>query len=642
MKTKKELSSADVRVMVAELQRFKGARIDKAYGLDHGTVMIKVRGEEKGTMFFDPKGFLFLSNKSRDAPDEPTSFAMLLRKRISGGRIENIEQHRFDRIVLLDISTGEGTHTLIMELFGGGNMILVKDGETIMPLFHRSWGHRSIRPRQEYVLPQDRPDPTSFDQETLGGIISASDRDIVRALTVDANFGGELAEEICNRSGIQKNTLAGDLIQEEKNRIWESWCQMITSFSSPEPYTVSQEEKLVGFSFLPLVRYSDLEKTQFQSLSDAVENYYDGGTWAQTEKITSAQNRIEQLGRQLEQQEKAISEFLEEAEQSKKKAELLFINYGQIEALLTNVSKAREMKFSWDEIAKELVERGMIKSLDPSERKIEMELEDETGKICIALDLSTSLEENASKLYEEGKKAKEKAKGAETALEETRHQLECIEDEEEQEEEEERKTHWFERYRWFITSPGNLAIAGRDATSNDRVVKRHMKADDRYAHADIHGAPSVVIKALDGQVDEQSLLEACHFSVINSKAWSAKIGSGDAYWVKPDQVSKTPNPGEFLAKGAFVIRGKRNFHRGLPLRAWVCEVEYQGQKLVVTCPPDRSGIARYVEIAPGEEEKSKAARRMAQMFNIPIDEAMRILPPGKIAIMKTSGFTEEE
>ena len=110
---------------------------------------------------------------------------------------------------------------------------------------------------------------------------------------------------------------------------------------------------------------------------------------------------------------------------------------------------------------------------------------------------------------------------------------------------------WFERFRWFITTDGEIAVGGKDARSNEQVVKKYLKNNDRYAHADIHGAPSIVVKNINGtQPSEQSMLEACNFSLSYSKAWGARVSGGHSFWVENDKVSKTPNTGEFLAKGA--------------------------------------------------------------------------------------------
>lgn len=47
-------------------------------------------------------------------------------------------------------------------------------------------------------------------------------------------------------------------------------------------------------------------------------------------------------------------------------------------------------------------------------------------------------------------------------------------------------------------------------------------------------------------------------SVCQSKAWEAKIVTS-AYWVNPDQVSKSAPTGEYLTTGSFMIRGKKNY-----------------------------------------------------------------------------------
>src|SRR5205807_2176696 len=104
------------------------------------------------------------------------------------------------------------------------------------------------------------------------------------------------------------------------------------------------------------------------------------------------------------------------------------------------------------------------------------------------------------------------------------------------------KAMWFEAYRWTLSSDGNLILGGRDARTNDQLVKKHLKEGDRYAHADIHGAPSTVIK--DGaRAPETTLREACEFALAYSKAWSAGLASGSAYWVLPEQVSKQSESG---------------------------------------------------------------------------------------------------
>jgi hypothetical protein len=168
-----------------------------------------------------------------------------------------------------------------------------------------------------------------------------------------------------------------------------------------------------------------------------------------------------------------------------------------------------------------------------------------------------------------------------------------------------------------------------------------MNTGDRYAHADIHGAPSVVAKKEgDEAVPETTLAEACHFALIYSKAWNAKIGAGSAYWVSAEQVSKTPQSGEFLAKGAFVVRGKRNILNDLPLECAVGEIEYEGARKIMGGPP--SAVAhrskRYCILVPGVRKISDVANELAEAFNVVVDDVLRHMPPGNVDIREKAGF----
>jgi len=170
-------------------------------------------------------------------------------------------------------------------------------------------------------------------------------------------------------------------------------------------------------------------------------------------------------------------------------------------------------------------------------------------------------------------------------------------------------------------------------------VKKHLKEGDRYAHADVHGAPSTVVK--DGaRASDVTLREACEFALAYSKAWSAGLASGSAYWVLPEQVSKQAESGEFLPRGAFVIRGKRNYIHDLPVRMAVGEVEVEGHRKImggpVTAVTTRS--ARYLVVAPGKGDREAITRKLAGVFAVPIEEIARAMPPGSVEIVESHGI----
>src|SRR5690606_4993781 len=209
-------------------------------------------------------------------------------------------------------------------------------------------------------------------------------------------------------------------------------------------------------------------------------------------------------------------------------------------------------------------EAQIIESMDKM-GLVTLKLEDEH----LNLDPRLSLPENAETYYNRGKKAKRKIPGVKMAIERTRRDLEKVKAKGEialervkiPQRRVKRELKWFEKMRWFLSSQGHLVVGGRDATTNDLVVKRHLESHDLYLHSDIHGAPSVVIKRGDQEISEETIQEAANLAASFSSAWGKGYTSQDVYWVHPDQVSKTPQSGGLLGRGAFILWGSRNYIR---------------------------------------------------------------------------------
>ncbi|MBW2992911.1 DUF814 domain-containing protein, partial [Candidatus Woesearchaeota archaeon] len=121
------------------------------------------------------------------------------------------------------------------------------------------------------------------------------------------------------------------------------------------------------------------------------------------------------------------------------------------------------------------------------------------------------------------------------------------------------KKEWYEKFRWFYSSEGFLCIGGRDATTNEIVVKKHTEPNDIIFHTEMAGSPFFIIKTKGKRPDKQTLEECAQATASYSKAWKLGIASTDTFYVKPDQVTKEAKTGEFIARGAFMIYGKKNF-----------------------------------------------------------------------------------
>src|SRR3989338_3320686 len=182
----------------------------------------------------------------------------------------------------------------------------------------------------------------------------------------------------------------------------------------------------------------------------------------------------------------------------------------------------------------------------------------------VTLYLDKSIEQNAALYYEKAKKIKRKLEGAKAALGASLKKLEKLEKKQEKEvkqiiKKEERKQEWYEKFRWFISSDGFLVIGGRDATSNEIVVKKHTEANDLVLHTDMAGSPFFVIKSEGKEIGKSTMQEAADATCTFSRAWKMGLQTSSVFYVNPDQVSKKTQSGEFMGKGAFMIYGKTNY-----------------------------------------------------------------------------------
>ncbi|MFB6141406.1 MAG: ribosome rescue protein RqcH [Halosimplex sp.] len=422
---------------------------------------------------------------------------------------------------------------------------------------------------------------------------------------------------------------------------------------------------------VPLAEYDSLYGEPFDSFNAALDDYFtfasdeddQGGEAAGgSPQRPDFESEIAKQERIIEQQRGAIEDFEAQAERERANAELLYARYDLVDDILSTIQGARADDRSWDDIEERFAEgadRGIpaaeaVRSLDGSEGTVTVEIDGEP----ITLDAGEGVEKNADRLYQEAKRIEGKKEGAEEAIAQSRAELEEVKRRKEAWEAAEagdtgagggsddggtdgededadvdwlaepsipvrQSEHWYEAYRWFHTSDGFLVIGGRDADDNEDLVRKYLDRGDRFFHAQAHGGPATILKATgpsesyDGDVEipEQSRREAAQFAVSYSSVWKDGKFAGDVYEVGPDQVSKTPESGEFLEKGGFAIRGDRTYYESTEV----------GVAIGITCEPDTRVIGgppaaiepkseTTIEVEPGRYAQNDVAKRLYREF----------------------------
>ncbi len=646
---KEEMESVELAAALRELKKLEGAYLQKVYKPGEEEILFRVYKPGLGSRFllFRVGQALFITDRDKENPKRPGDYVMLMRKYIGNSTIVNIEQHEFDRVVVMELEK-EDSFKLIFEVFGKGNLILIGKDQIILPYSSETWKHRELKEGAAYKFPPSRRDPMDFDRDEMDEMIEGAEKDLVRTLAVDFNLGGKYAEELCERLGVDKNTEDFEGI---KDRIWDELQDLKAQIfeKNIDPYTVHEDEEIVDAVPFPLEIYKDKEKKKRGSYNLALDLSF-RGVREEEEKEKETSSRSE---RKLEQQKRALEDLKKEEKNDKIRAELIYQNYQRCEELLDKIHQAREENRR-EEVYEELRNRDRIVQLNDSDEYIVVELEGEKDgehhEMNVRLNFREDVNENAQRYYEKSKKSKKKIEGAKEAIEETKAEIE-----EGKVEEKSRKrkkptaSYWFDRFKWFISSGGHLVVAGKDSQTNEEVVKKYLEKGDRYAHAGAGGAPSVVIKEDKDleDIDEEELREVSQYSVIHSKEWKRGIASGRAYWVKPLQVSKTAESGESLPTGAFVIRGNRNYLDGLEMKAVLAEIEYKGNRKVMCAPSETvenrdDDFTRRVVFIPGKKDSNEFAKEMSDFFHVPIKEIQKIIPPGDVEVLEKRDREEKK
>ena len=283
----------------------------------------------------------------------------------------------------------------------------------------------------------------------------------------------------------------------------------------------------------------------------------------------------------------------------------------------------------------------------------------------IKVNTKSALQSIASVLFNEAKKQSGAINSIQAIKEKTEKKLEKFLSKTESEKDlivvsEIRKKSWYERYRWFFTTDGVLAIGGRDAASNSAIIRKHLVKNDKVFHGDIFGSPFFILKEGEN-VPVSSMNEVAHATICFSRAWREGLYGVSAFWVNPEQVKKSAPSGEFLPKGSFTIEGQRNFIKSETLRLAVGIMPQDDDDYVLTCgPPEpiKKNSMCYAIIEPHGLEMVEAAKKIRIEFlkmheniakKINIDDFVRALPAGKSQIteigegsFQKENFTDNE
>ncbi|KAJ8723666.1 hypothetical protein PYW07_007646 [Mythimna separata] len=608
---KNRFNTYDIMCMVTELQRLIGMRVNQVYDIDSKTYVIRLqRSEEKSVLLLESGNRFHTTQFEWPKNVAPSGFTMKLRKHLKNKRLEKLSQLGVDRIVELQFGSGEAAYHVVLELYDRGNLVLTDCDWSILNVLRPHVEGDKIRfaVKEKYPLDRAKTSYAAPSSDALQEILANAKPgdNLKKVLNPKLEFGSAIIDHVLLENGLSgtmklsKEPGKGFNVEQDLEKLVTALKQAeelldIARTQVAKGYITQKKETrpdpeggpptflLTSQEFHPLLfaQHRELPHAEYDTFDRAVDEFFSTleGQKIDMKTVQVEREALKKLQNVRNDHEKRVTELSRVQDVDKQAAELISRNEPLVEQARLAVQAAIANQMSWDDINL-LVKTAQdnqdpiascIKQLKLKSNHITLLLSDPYGEEeglkprLVDIDLSLTAFANARRYYDQKRNA---AKKQQKTLESAGKALKSAERKTKQTLKEAhtvssiikaRKTYWFEKFFWFISSDNYLVIGGRDQQQNELLVKRYMRARDLYVHADVAGAASVIIKNPgDADVPPRTLAEAGQAAVAYSVAWEAKVLTR-AWWVHAAQVSKSAPTGEYLTTGSFMIRGRKNY-----------------------------------------------------------------------------------
>ena len=547
--------------VVHELQNaLSGAKIDKIYQPGRDEVVLALRapaGNVKLLLSANPSHpRAHLTQISRENPDKPPMFCMLLRKHLSGARLLELVQPPMERVVdlrleALDELGDRVERRLVLEAMGRHSNLILLDGEgRIVDCLRRvdsdMSARRQVLPGLFYRLPpaQEKLDPSSLDRAALESALAAAPEESQADKWLLDTFGGLsplICRELAFRAGGATDARLHQMGEGGRSRLLDELEGLLRSVqeNSFTPVMLEKEGHPSDFTFQPISQYGPaVSCVPFPSFSALLDRFYE-----QREN----QERVRQRGQDL------IRSVTNARDRAARKIGL------QEQELAATRDRERLRQFG-DIITSNLhaMEKGMSRLTaadfyDP-----------ECPQIHIPLDPLLTPQQNAAKYYKEYNKAKTAESILTLQLEKGRRDLDYLNSvleaialaEGERDLQEIRQeltdTGYLRRPSKardrgkrvaskpmeFRSSSGLRISVGKNNTQNDLLTTKQAFKSDLWFHTQkIHGS-HVILWTEGGQPDLTSIQEAAQLA-----AWFSQGRASGKVAVDYTPVKYVKKPG---------------------------------------------------------------------------------------------------
>lgn len=273
-------------------EKLTGGRIYKIYQPENDELNIVIKNNKDSYRLMLSADaslpLIYILGLSKENPMSAPNFCMLLRKHIGNGRIIDVMQPGFERIVEftiehLDEMGDVCRKKLIIEIMGKHSNIIFTDHkgmiiDSIKHVSHLVSSVREVLPGRRYEYPPDggKINPMELDRGLFDSTVMTKTADACKAVyTSLTGFSPVVANEICYRADIDPRTSVAEL-GEGADRLYKCTMDIVDQIKRRDydPVIVFDGYKPVEFSSVMLTMYSDKQIEHRNSISELLDEYY--------------------------------------------------------------------------------------------------------------------------------------------------------------------------------------------------------------------------------------------------------------------------------------------------------------------------------------------------------------------------------
>lgn len=514
------------------------ARVEKVYQPGKDEIILNLRAPNVRTKLLfccTPNcARITLTDKDAENPAQPPLFCMVLRKHLTGAKVERVYMPEFERAVFVEF-LGKNDFfepvrkTLILEILGRtSNLVLMDENQKIIECIRHVdiTAGRQMLPGLKYepVTPQEKKPFADVSAEDLA-LITATDKPLWKAvMDTYSGISPIVARELAFRSAGRIDAPADGLTPNQKANLTailtESAENLTQNRCTPTAVREAGSGKWLDFSFMPIGQYgSSGESLSYPSPVALIEDYFEKS--AEDVRLKQKTRDVEQLlTRTSARIERTMRVREKELEEGKKADHYRICG----ELLQANLHRA---------------ETGM------TEITVE-NYYDECKPFTIPLRPDKNPQQNAQLFFKKYNKAKTSARVVADLIRQDKEDLSYLDSvymalcdcessaDVDQIREELIRTGFSKnrrknngrsatpsKPRKFISSTGFSILVGRNNVQNDQLTVKLSRKDDLWLHTkNIHSA-HVLIQSGGREIDDETILEAASICAYFSKGKTA-------------------------------------------------------------------------------------------------------------------------